>query len=67
MNTAPRWDTDYLAQDVFEREMNVHRGTNCGFGFGLLMVGERHKIDRIIATANNLYLRIHNTEVNNMH
>lgn len=30
---ALRWDTDYLAQDVFEREINVHSGNTAGLGF----------------------------------
>lgn len=60
---ALRWDTGYLAQDVFEGEMKVHSGKDCRSGFCLLIVGDTggYKVNRTITMANISYLRIHNT------
>lgn len=38
----PRWDTDYLAQHVFEGEMKVSSSKHCRSGFSLLIV-KRHE------------------------
>lgn len=59
---ALRWDTGYLAQDVFEGQMNAGSAEDCRSGFCLLIVGDTggYKVDRTITMANISYLRIHN-------